>query len=150
MKNLKFTLVKLRNNRLNLEHGCCVMLLFLLLFLTLQHVLKLEHTECWSQAGIIGQLDIWNKATNNWLLYCRNLTDPKISILFNEKKKTRERKKTGKSWQLKVVLLENITAANPSWFLQNTSWFSGKINQSGYTNLTTFLILEIFCPLNYM
>ena len=28
--------------------------------------------------------------------------------------------------------------------------FSGKINQSGYTNLTIFLILDIFCPLNYM
>ena len=34
--------------------------------------------------------------------------------------------------------------------LQKTSWFSGNINQSGYTNLTIFLILENFCPLNYM
>ena len=34
--------------------------------------------------------------------------------------------------------------------LQKTSWFAGEINQSGYTNMTTFLILKIFWPLNYM
>ena len=62
---------------------------------------------------------------------------------------------TGGYFYTKNVQFENVSffikqSCQPFLILQKTSCFSGKINQSGYTNLTTFLILEIFCPLNHM
>ena len=90
-------------------------------------------------------------------------------VLINTKYKRKKHMISDYSFQMwKIVISNSILCCSLIqglfWFLvikwmqgcqlllilQKTSWFSGKINQSGYTNLTTFLILEIFCPLNYM